>query len=750
MLSPADWDLVRRDPGLPALGTVLDPLAMLSRLEPHWPTESLSAANIFYLRYKPGTSCLAGYRLRTDDRQVLLTVHARRPDAADKLANHLEKRSSHRSRGPRRLVLTDALTITVYPDDHRLPALRRLAKKSGLDQLAADLQLPKAASLELLRYRPGRRFVGRLSDAHGDQCALKVYRPSEYPVALRRARVFRSIGPLLVPEVRGASQRFAAIASGWIDGQPLLATADAAARAGAALRLLHVQQPTGLRTNSAAEQGRTMVELAEYLAALWPPLAAQAQRVSRGLAEVLAGGSESRVAVHGDFHLEQLIDIGEGIGIVDFDEAAVGAAAWDLGNIAGHLHVRDLDAPTSAARDFGASLFDAYRSAGGCASSDDVRVHTAHSIFRLAGRPFRERHPEWPRRTEAILALAEDVAGLSRQRHVPAEPSQSLIGLIADACNPRHVEARLDLSATGIGEWRIEAAALVRHKPDRRALIEYKLVNGCGARQVLLGKLRARGTDLRCFALHSELRKLGFGDDAADAIHVPEPIAIVPALSMWLQRKVEGELFGLGTGRTLVEPARAAEVIAKLHLCPIRPVRRHALADELRILDERVRSVSRRKPEWRDRLEPLRMMADEHGRHTVPARLRPIHRDFYHDHLLINARHAHLLDLDLVSMGDPAVDLGNFSAHLIELGLREAADPHHFSAWQHSFEEHYRRRVADASPRNIRLYEWLSLLRLVEIGESIAARRPTNEQLLQICEELAHRHAGTGRTAGEN
>ena len=43
-----------------------------------------------------------------------------------------------------------------------------------------------------------------------------------------------------------------------------------------------------------------------------------------------------------------------------------------------------------------------------------------------------------------------------------------------------------------------------------------------------------------------------------------------------------------------------------------------------------------------------------------------VHRDFYHDQVIADGDVCRLVDLDLVAVGDPALDIGNFLAHLID------------------------------------------------------------------------------------
>lgn len=713
MLSRPDIELVARDPALPALATLLDPALMIAQLARLRPGLEFTDPSIFYLRYKPHTSCLAGYRVKIGGQETLLSICSRRPDAFDKVAKHLERKSVTGPLGTGRIVCADlAMTIAVFPNDNRVPALRRMSDRARKNQLLQQLGLGESARLEQLRYRPERRLVCKANCADGTEAVVKFYRASDYQAAATNARAFGSHGSLHVPTIIGRSDRSSAVASSWIAGGPVLPTQLTGSRVGKALAHLHAQQPEGLASRSRADQARAAGKLAKDLAALWPALGNQARAVADGISRALIAEDARHVAIHGDFHVEQLIDAGDRIGIVDLDEAGYGAAAWDLGNIIGQLQVHG-----DASEEFGEALLADYRAAGGQVSDREIRLQTALSIFQLAARPFRERHPHWPEKIEAILDQASQLASML----APARPllDPDMPQMMA-AIDPKSAQRQFSRFALG----NVTAARLVRHKPGRRCLIEYDLSDG----STLIGKMRARGADTRCFAIQQELWGNGFGRDATDRIMVPEPVAIIPELALCLQRKMNGTPLSIA-------PERAAAAIAKLHRSGVKSVKRHVLADELRILRERLAALAQRQPQWGNRIKRLQEGAEELAAQAVPARLRSIHRDFYHDNLISDDVNVHIIDLDLFCLGDPAVDIGNYTAHLIELGLRSHGDADRFSNWQQAFELHYFKYVGDVSLINIRIYELLSLLRLIEISDRIEARRPFAEGLLGNCED---------------
>src|SRR5438094_9056982 len=68
MLSSPEADLVRRDPALRGLGTVLDPARFVAALRAARPELGIEAVQVGYVHYKPSRECIVGYRLPRSER----------------------------------------------------------------------------------------------------------------------------------------------------------------------------------------------------------------------------------------------------------------------------------------------------------------------------------------------------------------------------------------------------------------------------------------------------------------------------------------------------------------------------------------------------------------------------------------------------------------------------------------------------------------------------------------------------------
>ncbi len=306
----------------------------------------------------------------------------------------------------------------------------------------------------------------------------------------------------------------------------------------------------------------------------------------------------------------------------------------------------------------------------------------------------------------------------------PFDPAIPSLGQALDIEQARRVLARQ------LGSIDIIAARLVRHKPGRRALIEYDAVLPAGP-LTIVGKIRAKGLDTRTHATLLGAREAG--------LPVPEPLGLVPELQMQLQRKESGvQLTGeLAGPRGLDLAQAAAEIAHQLHQAGIPTSRRHTLDDEMRILHDRLPLVGERHPYWADRLARV-LDASDRLAATIPEPAGGkvgIHRDYYADQLLVDGDRVVLLDFDLYCAGDPALDIGNFAAHIIEQSLRELGSPVALADRERALVERYLALAGPGHQQAVAGYITLSLVRHIWISTRIPERHHITGQLLDFCEQ---------------
>ncbi|MBD2296773.1 phosphotransferase [Anabaena sphaerica FACHB-251] len=308
---------------------------------------------------------------------------------------------------------------------------------------------------------------------------------------------------------------------------------------------------------------------------------------------------------------------------------------------------------------------------------------------------------------------------------------------LSAAIDPVQVEECFDRCLSIARNTHLEKIEVIRYKPGRRCLIEYELINDFGQKITLIGKVRAKGTDFHSYELQKSLWETGFGDDSFDGISVPEPMSIIPEWQMWLQRKVEGVTFTqlLTPNNNVLLAEKIAEVAHKLHKTNISPCRSHTMNDELRILHERIPLVMQKYPQWQERLERILEECNYLGNNTPETNVCGIHRDFYPDQVIVNNQRLYLIDLDLYCQGNPALDIGNFIAHIQEYSLRVFGNARYLQDLETSIIQRFTQLTSDEFRVAIEVYTILTLVRHIYISTLFLERYSFTESLLNLCEQ---------------
>ena len=280
---------------------------------------------------------------------------------------------------------------------------------------------------------------------------------------------------------------------------------------------------------------------------------------------------------------------------------------------------------------------------------------------------------------------------------------------------------------------------LVRHKPGRRCVIYYVL--DAGRRIGIYAKMRARGPDRRTQKLLGALERAGLDHARGSRIGVPRAVGVVPELGLTLQ----SECPGVVPTQRMEHPdairvmEQVAEALATLHHASVSTSRTHTMDDELEILRSGLSRVADDLPHRRKRIDAVLAECERVARGVEPSMRCGLHRDFHPDQILVDGDRMSLLDLDLYAVGDPALDVGNFSAHLTELSIRCHGRPDRFADLERRFEARYRTLFPAVSLHAIRVYRTLTLARHIRLSTVIAGRSGSTDALLDHCErELAN------------
>jgi hypothetical protein len=325
---------------------------------------------------------------------------------------------------------------------------------------------------------------------------------------------------------------------------------------------------------------------------------------------------------------------------------------------------------------------------------------------------------------------------------VACDPEMPCLALALDPDEAqRQLGSRLPRLAGEDGFVHVRAIRVTRYKQSRRCLIEYTVeVERPGAPLeivVLIGKVRTGHRAKSGYQLLEAFWNAGFAADSPDGISVSEPIGVVPDFQMWLQRKVPGRL----ATELLAEPdgvmlaQRIVDAARKLHGVGVLTKRRHTMADELRILRERLPSVGEQEPLTSVRIERVLDAADRLGGETPDPIPCGIHRDFYPDQIIVDGARLYLVDFDLYCEGDPSLDIGNFLGHVTEQSLRTFGDPDGLIEVEKAMEERFVEVYGEVTRPAIRAYATLTLVRHIYLSTLKPERRPFTRALLELCEQ---------------
>jgi aminoglycoside phosphotransferase (APT) family kinase protein len=658
VLSAADLAIVDRDRVLPGLALVLDTEALAARLG----VDRLRSA---YLRYKPVTSCVAGFLDGWKSGPFAAIAYDRAR------FEHVRQRAEWVA-GPFPAEFLEDVAVALVPLalDRGLQAARRLSETQQraklLGRLLGKKRTGNVSELTVLRYKPNRRLVLRAEEAGRPIGLIKAYAQNEFGSALMGATAAAALGgaPLL-----GFDLDRHVLATGWIEGRSLCPSAGERPssaelqRTGARLAELHCRS---FRVPSSPRAKQVATDLRDGLAALQvlhPVLAQRAGPLVHAAEKALRNENVLHRLIHGDFSADQVILGPDGPVLIDWDSASSGAPARDLGSFFARLDAQAVDGVLSKteADAAQAGLLEGYLARAKAAPAG-VRTQHIRALLALLTEGFRQRQPDWPERTARLLDRVETLLGSSGDTRPPRDLKMPLL---ETALDPKVMQERL--TALGATSERLDRAELIRHKPGRRALILYHVRDGTGSRR-LIGKMKASRPDVRTPALHDALRAAGLDGRGPHRVGVPRCLGRIDDLNLWLQEAVPGiPLTDLLIPASDTAPSRrAGAALARLHRTSVETYRRWRMDDEVGVLDRALDAARGIMPDGARDIDIVMAGARALASRLSPAESCCIHRDFYSDQVLVDGEAVWLVDLDLCAEGDPAIDLGNHLAHVAE------------------------------------------------------------------------------------
>jgi len=197
---------------------------------------------------------------------------------------------------------------------------------------------------------------------------------------------------------------------------------------------------------------------------------------------------------------------------------------------------------------------------------------------------------------------------------------------------------------------------LLSYRARRRAALKYRM-NGVS----VFGKTFRDGRGERAIRWHYDLKDRLFRASAG-RVTVADPIGYLPDLRLALFSWCESDRALSRAHATPSDLRLAMNALGSLHRTPIDDAPAFSVSDEIGILERWQSALAKADPETADLLD--RLVPVWRNQATPVDGCATIHRDFYDRQVLLGKNQTILVDIDTLSRGDPAVDVGTFLAHL--------------------------------------------------------------------------------------
>ncbi len=685
-----------------------------------------------YIRYKPGTNCLVQYELTLRGEHahpIRVLAHAwlysDRHVGGIWAGRPLQRLIEHAHRLPGLPSVRAALLpeikglVEIYPVDRKMPGLLGAASAATVRQpllaaLSEDGDRAALEGIELVRYKPGRKAVLRYRLRGGRRGAVygRVHADGRGAALLDAGRAFVAAGVptpgplryvpdpglLLIEEAAGRR-----LAEHWEDEYDRWLPGVAEA-----LALLHAARVENLPPLARRNRESAVLAAARNIATVCPPAGPLALRVGATLAARLAESLNARAPVHGDFYDDQVLVSDAGIALLDFDAAGLGNPLLDVGNFLANVTADRGERPHEL-------FLDAYAALRPKALQN-LPLFEAAALLRIGIKPFRWLWSDWPQEVERRVALAaERLQDDPRSRGVSFSPTDARLPQLEILQDPAHVARELERLLKD-GPVEVVRATVIRYKPGRRCLLRYDVEvgpPGDARTETLYGKLFASG---RGAEVYERLRAVASAAACGPRVSIPEPVGYVAPLKLLVLHAVPGQPANpslLAGDEALA--VHIADALHALHRSNVLLHRRHDLVDEMAPLGRRVDRLAASNRVLGMRARDCLALAELRAKGPWSWRFRPVHRDFYHDQVLVREDGLSLLDWDDAAMSEPTIDVANFLAHLHLLGLQKVGKPDALDDVSAAFTKRYQQLDGDLDPALLRFLQGTTLLRLAEI-----------------------------------
>ena len=498
------------------------------------------------------------------------------------------------------------------------------------------------------------------------------------------------------------------------------------AKAGRALGVFHNSSTAPSETKTVYDDLQDLHEYTLIIAKIKPDLAVKYEEVIQQIVTKVDQLKELKsVASHGAMRTDQFLLQGDRLALIDLDSYCWANPARDLGNFLAYLCWKAIRQPEHAefVERAGRAFLEGYLSVQDDIDERWLSVYQAASLLKIAGRRFRSlTYLEWPLVIHliqaAFAAITEDLANLEAGTindlhgtlvaHLRTSSSKTKFprvfedkpfpalwrALNAEIMNEDLAPMLNEVCSTSSGRI-VTRVKLLAYKPGKRGVIRYDLDQiECQKYFSVFGKLYPEPhLSERAYkvmnALHNEVFR-----DATD-LGVPEPLGLIPDLSMLVFIPAEGKLLGdyiakrALDGEEVIHAMRlAGNWLAQLHTHQIPLEKEFKIENEVDNVREWAELISKKYPEERKAANHIADYLVQKINELDFSERVPIHKDFHYEHVLIDGG-LKVFDFDEMRLGDPNFDLAHFCANFYLLAYRNNEHTAQFTDLQNHFLDAY-------------------------------------------------------------
>src|SRR6185503_9352717 len=497
-------------------------------------------------------------------------------------------------------------------------------------------------------------------------------------------------------------------------------------KAGRALGVFHNNSTAPSETKTVYDDLQDLHEYTVIIAKVRPDMAVKYEEVIQQILTKVGHFKEPKpVASHGAMRTDQYILQGDRLAMIDLDSYCWANPARDLGNFLAYLCWKAIRQPEHAEfiERAGRAFLEGYLTVQGDIDKRWLSVYQAASLLKIAGRRFRSlTFLEWPLVIHliqaAFSAITEDLANLEADTitnikgklvaHLRTASSKTKFpkvfedkpfpalwsALNAEIMNDNLTPMLSDVCSASAARF-VHRAKLLAYKPGKRGVIRYDLDQlECQKYSSVYGKLYPEPyLSERAYKVMDTLHNEVFRD-AAD-LDIPEPLGVIPNLSMLVFIPAEGKLLGDYIAlRSLDgdEVVRAMELsgkwLAQLHTHKIPLEKEFKVENEVDNIRDWAELVSKKYPDERKAISHIAdYLIQKTAELDFSARV-PIHKDFHYEHILID-NGLKVFDFDEMRLCDPNFDLAHFCANFYLLAYRNEEHTAAFTDLQNRFLDAY-------------------------------------------------------------